>query len=132
MRRGALLWRLLFVLAAVLFLACSDSDGDSVDAAFIQETYDQLGAMLDRASAGDVEGAEDAYTELLPAINLINRSLQGRPDAVIVRAELIDSSNVIRIELAENRRADVLAAYAENARAVLQRAAKELELDPPR
>jgi hypothetical protein len=123
------------VLAAVMVAACGGSNGEeqttSLDAAAFQQGYDDLDTMFDRATAGDADAADEAFAQVLPLTYLASEALANLPEEVAVRAQLIDVSARIQQELAGERRPDVLASLAEEARGALADAAEVLGIEPP-
>jgi hypothetical protein len=123
------------VLATFVVAACGGGNNEdatpSLDAAAYQRGYDQLGTMLDRASTGDVEGAEEAFAQVVPLTRLVGEALASLPQEVITRAALVDAATSIELELADKRRADVLAGSAKDARQALADAAEALGVQRP-
>lgn len=132
-RRRVLLWTVVCVLLAAVFAACgggnSEGQAPPLDAAEFQQGCDQLGTMIDRAEAGDADGADEAFTRVLPLARTASEALAGVPDEIIARAELIDAVALTKEELAGERRPDVLADLGEDAREALADAAEALEVE---
>lgn len=123
------------MVTALALLACGGGSDEvpapSLDAAGFQRGYDQLGTMLDRASAGDVDAAEEVFTQAFPLTRLVSEALAALPQEVITRAALVDAATRIEMELGDQRRADVLAGFAEDARQALADAAEALGTERP-
>ncbi len=123
-------------LAAAVFAACgggsSVQQAPPLDVSEFQQGYDQLGKMIDRAEAGDADGADEAFTEALPLAHTASDALADIPDEIIARAELIDAVALTEQELAEERRPDVLADLGEDVREALAAAAEALDVERPR
>ena len=134
MRPPAAFRWLLFAIAAAVIAGCFSGGDDAVpplNAASFQEAYDRLGAMIERAQAGDADAAQDEYIQAQLNIQSVNAALEELPDAVIIRSELLDAVLLIRRELDDRRGADVLAEHAEDVRSLLGDAAEALGIDPP-
>lgn len=132
-RRSVLTWAAAFVFIAVLLTACGgDSDEpSSVDAAGFQTAYEQLGTMIDRAQAGNVDGAEESFDRIHRFSHLVDTALLDVPDAEPVRLKFGDAVLGIEGELDEARSPDALAELAEEARRTLVAAADALGIEQP-
>jgi hypothetical protein len=134
-RDGVLRSIFLLVLAitALWASACGGEDdpGPKLDAPGFQQGYDQFSAMIDRAASGDIDGAEEAFGQVLPLARRASDALADRPAEVISRAELVDAVVSIEQELHGERRADVLAQQADAARSALADAAEALGVERP-
>ncbi len=118
-RRPALLcWVLSAALTAAVLAACfGDSEqASSLDAAAFQDANGQLQRMIDVGRAGDADGAEEAFAQVRGFLQRLDTVLAAMPEEVIVRMELFDAVMRIERELARDRRPDVLADIAEDAR----------------
>lgn len=118
-RRAATLWWALPVaLAATVLASCygASEQASSLDAAAFQDAKGQLGRMIDVGRAGDAAGAEEAFAEVRGFLQRVNSVLAAMPGEVILRMELFDAVMRIERELARDRRPDVLADIAEDAR----------------
>ena len=87
--------------------------------------------MLDRATAGDADSAEEAFAQVRALARLASEAHANLPEEVITRAELIDAVTRIEQELEDRRRPDVLAGFAEDARRALAEAAEALGVERP-
>ena len=130
---AAFRWMLLAIAAAVLAGCFSGGDNKvpPLNAASFQEPYDRLGAMIERAYAGDADAAQEEYIQAQQNIQRVNEALEELPAAVIIRSEMLDAALLIGQELDDRRRADFLAEHAERLRGVLRDAAVALGIDPP-
>ncbi len=128
---AAFRWLLLAIAAAVLVgcLSGGDDEVPSLNAASFQEAYDRLGAMIERAQAGDADAAEEEYVQAQLNIQRVNEALEELPAAVIIRSEMPDVALLIGQELNDRRRADFLAEHAKRLRGVLRGAAVALGID---
>ena len=97
----------------------------------LQRAYDQFGQVIERAEAGDVDGADEILTEVRETTRRIGESLNDNPMDVIVGAELFDALILISQEMSANRRGDVIAGYAEDAQLAITDAAEALGFQRP-
>ncbi len=132
-RRSALPWAAAFAVITVLLAACGGGGDEptSVDAAGFQAAYEQLGTMIDRAQAGNVDGAEESFDRIHRFAHLVDTALLDVPDAEPVRLEFGDAVLGIEGELDEARSPDALAVLAEEARRTLIDAADALGIEQP-
>ncbi len=129
-----LLWFAL--LSILMFAVAAACNGDreppsTLDALGFQAAYDELGTMRDRASDGDVEGAEKAFLRIHKFIHLVDGALLDLPEEVLARAELIDTLVSIHEEIAGERQQEVLVALADDEQQALVEAARALGIEPP-
>ena len=96
----------------------------------LQETEARLTTMIERARAGDTDGAEESFVQIEPVLREVSRLLADLPDEVILRAELSDAVTGIEQELAGTRRAEALADIAEAAHDALVEVPEVLGLAP--
>ena len=118
-RRSAPLRRALPIAIAAAVLAACGGGGEqvpSLDVAAFQEAEGHLEKMIDRGRAGDADAAEEAFEQVGGFLHQLDTALAGMPAEVTVRAELIDAGIRIEQELESERRPDVLADIAEDAR----------------
>ena len=131
-RPGALRWALLSAIAGAVLAACGGGDQViSLDAAMFQQAYDQLGISIERAEAGDIDGAEEAYAQALPLFVKVDVGLSALPQEVITLGKLAEVRTRMNQELKQRRRPDVFAEIAEVARRVLVEAAEVLGIEQP-
>ena len=97
----------------------------------LQRAYDQFGQMIERAEAGDVDGADEILTEVRKTTGRIGGSLNDSPTDVIVGAELFDALILISQEMSANRRGDIIAGYAEDAQLAITDAPEALGFQRP-
>ena len=130
---AAFRWLLPLIAAAVL-AGCFSGDAEALplNAASFQEAHDRLGTMIELTQSGDVDAAEEEYSQAQAITQRINEALEEFPDSVIIRGAMLDVALLIRLELQERRRADFLAEHAERLRGVLGDAAAALGIDRPR
>ncbi len=111
-------WVLSAALTAAVLAACfGDSEQVApLDAAAFEDAYDQLERTVEGGRAGDADGAEEAFAEVREFLQRLNSVLAAMPEEVIVRMELFDAVARIERELEGERRPDVLADIAVDAR----------------
>ena len=131
-RPGAWRWALLAAGAAALLAACGGGEkAIFLDAAMFQQAHDQLGTSIERAEAGDMDGAEEAFIEVLPLFVRVDLGLNALPQEVITLGELVDVRTRMDQELGRLRRPDVFAEIAEDGQRVLVDAAEALGIEQP-
>ncbi len=96
-----------------------------------QQTYDQFSKLIERAEAGDIDGAEDIYRDVLDELLRIDDSVKDLPTEIIARTNLLDARLLIVDEFNVNRRGDFLAAHAEDIQLALIDAAGALDVGQP-
>lgn len=125
-------WALLSAIAAAVLSACGGGEpAIFLDAAMLQQAYDQLGTSIERAEAGDIDGAEEAFIQVLPLFVRVDLGLNALPREVITLGELVDVRIRMDQELGRLRRPDVFAEIAEDGRRVLVDAAEALGIEQP-
>ena len=132
-RPGALRWALLSAIAAAVLAACGGG-GDqviSLDPAMFQQAYDQLGISIERAEAGEVDGAAEAFAQALPLFVQVELVLRDMPQEVITLGKVVEVRTRMNQELEQRRRPDVFAEIAKDARRILAEAAEALGIEQP-
>ena len=130
-RPGALRWALLFTIAAALLAACLGEEATLPNAATFQQAYDLLGTSIEKAEAGDIDGAEEVYAQALPLFVQVDVGLSALPREVITLGELVEIRTRMNQELKLRRRPDVFVEIAKVARRVLVDAAEVLDIEQP-
>ena len=105
----------MLAIATAVAIGCIGQDGTPLDSRLFQDTEARLTTMIERGIAGDADGVEETYIQILPVLREVDRLLADLPDEVIVRAELFYAVTRIERELAGRRRPETLASIAEDA-----------------
>ena len=131
-RPGALRWALLSAIAAAVLAACGGGGQViSLDAAMFQQAYDQLGISIERAEAGDVDGAKEAFAQAFPLFVQVELLLRDTPQEVITLGKVVEVRTRMDQELEQRRRPDVFAEIAKDERRILAESAEALGIEQP-